>query len=73
VVEADGTIYVPRQALREAIFATKDFKGVTGTLSCSPSGDCGAPVIAVYEIVNSDPASWNPASADAPNPKKVWP
>jgi len=73
VVEADGTIYVPRTALREAIFATKDFKGVTGTLSCSPSGDCGAPVIAVYEIVNSDPASWNPASADAPNPKKVFP
>jgi len=73
VVEADGTIYVPRQALREAIFATKDFKGITGTLSCSPSGDCGAPVIAVYEIVNSDPASWDPSSATAPNPKKVWP
>ena len=73
VVEADGTIYVPRQALRDAIFATKDFKGVTGTLSCSASGDCGAPVIAVYEIVNSDPASWDPASATAPNPKKVFP
>ena len=73
VVEDDGTIYVPRQALREAIFATKDFKGVTGTLSCSASGDCGAPVIAVYEIMNSDPASWNPTSADAPNPKKVYP
>jgi len=73
VVQEDGTIYVPRQALRDAIFATKDFQGVTGTLSCSASGDCGAPVIAVYEIVNSDPASWNPASADAPNPKKVYP
>jgi branched-chain amino acid transport system substrate-binding protein len=73
VVEADGTIYVPRTALREAIFATKDFKGVTGNLSCSATGDCGAPVIAVYEIVNADPASWNPASADAPNPKKVYP
>jgi branched-chain amino acid transport system substrate-binding protein len=73
VVEADGTIYVPRKALREAIFATKDFKGITGTLTCSPTGDCGAPVIAVYEIVNSDPASWDPSSASAPNPKKVWP
>ena len=73
VVEADGTIYIPRTALREAIFATKDFKGVTGTLSCSPTGDCGAPVIAVYEIMNSDPASWDPTSATAPNPKKVWP
>jgi branched-chain amino acid transport system substrate-binding protein len=73
VVEADGTIYIPRTALREAIFATKDFKGVTGTLSCSPTGDCGAPVIAVYEIMNADPASWDPTSATAPNPKKVYP
>lgn len=73
VVQDDGTIYVPRTALREAIFATKDFKGITGTLSCSPSGDCGAPVIAMYEIMDSDPALWNPASADAPNPKKIWP
>jgi len=73
VVQDDGTIYVPRKALRDAVFATKDFKGITGTLSCSPSGDCGAPVIAVYEIQNSDPASWDPSSATAPNPKKIWP
>jgi branched-chain amino acid transport system substrate-binding protein len=73
VVQADGTIYVPRQALRDAIYATKDFKGITGNLTCSPYGDCGAPVIAVYEIVNSDPASWNPADAANPNPKKIWP
>ncbi len=73
VVDADGTIHVPRQALRDAIYATKDFKGITGTLSCSPSGDCGAPVIAVYQVVNADPASWNPADAANPNPKKVYP
>jgi len=73
VVEADGTIYVPRQALRDAIYATKDFQGVTGNLSCSASGDCGAPVIAVYEVVNADPASWNPADATNPNPKKIYP
>ena len=73
VVQEDGTIYIPRQALRDAVYATKDFKGVTGNLSCSPSGDCGAPVIAVYEIQDSDPASWDPSSTTAPNPKKVWP
>jgi len=73
VVGDDGTINVPRQALRDAIFATKDFQGITGTLSCSPSGDCGAPVIAVYQVVNADPASWNPADAANPNPKKIWP
>lgn len=73
VVEADGTVYVPRQALRDAVYATKDFNGITGTLSCSPSGDCGAPVIAIYQVVNADPASWNPADAANPNPKKVYP
>ncbi len=73
VVEADGTIYIPRQALRDAIYATADFKGITGNLSCSASGDCGAPVIAVYEVVNADPASWNPQDAANPNPKKVYP
>ena len=73
VVGEDGTINVPRQALRDAIYATKDFQGITGNLSCSPSGDCGAPVIAMYQVVNSDPASWNPADPDNPNPKKIWP
>ena len=73
VIQDDGTIYVPRQALRDAIYATKDYKGITGTLTCSASGDCGAPVIAVYEVVNSDPASWQPQDPDNPNPKKVYP
>jgi branched-chain amino acid transport system substrate-binding protein len=73
VVDADGTVHVGRQALRDAIFATKDFKGITGTLSCSASGDCGAPVIAVYQVVNADPASWNPQDPTNPNPKKIYP
>jgi branched-chain amino acid transport system substrate-binding protein len=73
VIQDDGTIYVPRKALRDAIYATKDYKGITGSLSCSASGDCGAPVIAVYEVVNSDPASWNPQDAANPNPKKIYP
>jgi len=73
VVGADGTITVPRKALRDAIYATKDFQGITGNLSCSPSGDCGAPVIAVYQVVNADPASWNPADPTNPNPKKIYP
>lgn len=73
VIQSDGTIYVPRKALRDALYATKDYKGITGTLSCSASGDCGAPVIAVYEVVNSDPASWQPQDATNPNPKKIYP
>lgn len=54
VENADGSLTVPKGALRDAIFATKDFVGLTGTLSCTPTGDCGAPVIAVYEITQAD-------------------
>jgi branched-chain amino acid transport system substrate-binding protein len=54
VENADGSLTVPKGALRDAIFATKDFQGLTGTLSCTPTGDCGAPVIAVYEITQAD-------------------
>jgi branched-chain amino acid transport system substrate-binding protein len=69
VQDADGTLHIGRQALRDALYATKDFPGITGTLTCSENGDCGAPVIAVYQIVDSDPATWNPGT----NPKKVYP
>ena len=40
--------------LRDAIYATTDFQGVTGVLSCSESGDCGAPLIAVYQIGDAE-------------------
>jgi branched-chain amino acid transport system substrate-binding protein len=49
VVEKDGTIYIPRQALRDAAYATKDFQGLTGVLACTATGDCANPTIGVYE------------------------
>jgi branched-chain amino acid transport system substrate-binding protein len=73
VLNSDGSIVVPRQALRDAVYATKDFSGVTGTLTCSANGDCGVSVIAMYEIMNTDPASWNLTDPANPNPKKIWP
>jgi branched-chain amino acid transport system substrate-binding protein len=67
VTGADGTLYIPKGALRDAIYATKDFQGITGVLSCSPTGDCGAPLIAVYQITSREVAGlWPP---EAP----VWP
>jgi branched-chain amino acid transport system substrate-binding protein len=67
VKTADGTLYIPKKALRDAIFATKDFPGITGVLSCSASGDCGAPLIAVYQITKREiDGTWPP---EAP----VWP
>jgi branched-chain amino acid transport system substrate-binding protein len=48
VKESDGTLYIPRQALRDAVAATKDFQGLTGVLTCSVDGDCANPIIGVY-------------------------
>ncbi len=73
VVLPNGYIYVPRQALRDALYSTKDFQGVTGVLSCSPYGDCAASVIAVYEVTNPSADSWNPTNPLNPNPRKIWP
>jgi branched-chain amino acid transport system substrate-binding protein len=64
---SDGTLYIPKKALRDAIFATKDFQGITGVLSCSATGDCGAPLIAMYQITARETGGeWPP---EAP----VWP
>jgi branched-chain amino acid transport system substrate-binding protein len=57
VENADGSLSVPKGALRDAIYATKDFAGLTGTLSCSEFGDCGAPVIAAYQVTQENVAS----------------
>ena len=54
VENPDGSLTVPKGALRDAIYATKDFPGLTGTLTCSPTGDCGAPVIAAYQITEGN-------------------
>lgn len=49
IKNADGSLLIPRQALRDAMYGTKDFKGLTGNLTCTPTGDCADPKIAVYE------------------------
>ncbi|MCP4119818.1 MAG: hypothetical protein GY737_31345, partial [Desulfobacteraceae bacterium] len=55
VREKDGTLHIGRQALRDALYATVDFEGVTGKLSCDEFGDCG---VARFKIVRlDDPAS----------------
>jgi len=49
VQQPDGTIIIPRQALRDAMYATSGFQGLTGVLTCTPTGDCANPTIGVYE------------------------
>ena len=49
VVDADGTLHIGRQALRDAMYAVENYEGLTGNLTCSDTGDCADPVIAVYQ------------------------
>jgi branched-chain amino acid transport system substrate-binding protein len=45
-----GTLFIPRQALRDAMYATSGFEGLTGTLTCDEFGDCADPNITVSQI-----------------------
>lgn len=62
VQDEDGTLHIPRQALRDALYATENFTGLTGNLTCTPTGDCADPKIAVYE-----------SHAGEFPPERVWP
>jgi branched-chain amino acid transport system substrate-binding protein len=64
----DGTLYIGRKALRDALYATKNYKGLTGNLTCDKYWDCADPKIAVYittadnvkKLVMPDTPYWKP-------------
>ncbi|HSF82664.1 MAG TPA: branched-chain amino acid ABC transporter substrate-binding protein [Anaerolineales bacterium] len=60
VQDADGTLHIPRQALREAVASTTNYEGLIGKLTCNEHlelsgtvvkepGDCGAAGVGVWE------------------------
>ncbi len=67
-VKEGDTLYIPRKAFRDALYATKGLKGLTGNISCDQYGDCADPRIAVYQqtaaniksLVNPDTPFWKP-------------
>ena len=71
--EEGGDLLIGRKALRDALYATENFAGLTGNLTCSEYGDCADPNIAVYETFNPDPAAWNPGAGADNDPRKIWP
>jgi branched-chain amino acid transport system substrate-binding protein len=48
-VKEGGNLYIGRMALRDALYATSQMKGLTGTITCDQYGDCADPKIAVYQ------------------------
>jgi len=67
-VQDGDTLYICRSKLRDAMYATKGMKGMTGTISCNEYGDCADPHIAVYQqtadnikkLVNPETPFWKP-------------
>lgn len=51
IEEPDGALYIGRAALHEALYATVDYEGITGRLTCTAFGDCFG---GVYTIVRLD-------------------
>jgi branched-chain amino acid transport system substrate-binding protein len=55
VQDKDGTLHLGRQALRDALYATAGYQGLTGSLTCDEYGDCGAIRLHVTRL--DDPAA----------------
>jgi branched-chain amino acid transport system substrate-binding protein len=55
VLEKDGTLHIGRQALRETLYGTAGYQGLTGSLNCDEYGDCG---VARFQVLRlDDPAA----------------
>ncbi len=55
VQSPDGSLHIGRQALRDALYAARGYKGVTGNLACDEFGDCAVPVFNILRL--DDPAA----------------
>jgi branched-chain amino acid transport system substrate-binding protein len=53
-IEEDGTLFIPRTALRDAFFATSGYEGITGTLTCDENGDCADAKISVSQLQDGE-------------------
>lgn len=63
VEQPDGDILIGRARLLDAITATAGFDGITGSLQCSPTGDCATgEAIGVFEIGEAEvnEGTWPP-------------
>ncbi len=51
VQDADGTLHIGRQSLREALYAASGFEGMSGALTCDEFGDCN---VGRFNVVRLD-------------------
>ena len=68
VTDKAGNTYIGRKALRDAVFSTPAFNGISGPIKCDEFGQCGQFTFAVYEFTSADADSFEPGV----NPKKLY-
>jgi ABC-type transport system substrate-binding protein len=75
VQNADGSLSIGRQALRDAMYGTQDYQGLTGVLSCDENGDCATgEALAIFQLTEAEVVEgawppqpfWQPGSGAAP-------
>ncbi len=52
VVAEDGTLYIPRVALAQAVRSTSGYQGLTGEITCDETGECKRGGFAVFQVQN---------------------
>jgi branched-chain amino acid transport system substrate-binding protein len=53
VDDGSGNLTISRTALKDAVYATNGYEGVTGIITCTPLGDCATDVtIGIFQYPN---------------------
>lgn len=69
VQDEDGTLHIPRQALRDAMAQTSDYNGLSGNLTCGETGDCATgEALGIFQITGAEinDGKWPPDVAWTP-------
>lgn len=70
LVDADGTLWIPRSAIRDYVHNLKDYAGLTGTLTCDTNGDCGSIYVSVSQLTTKPPVP--PATTGTQVYTSIW-
>ena len=50
----DGTLWIGRKALNDAVRSTTGLQGLSGVINCDEKGDCGTGTVAISEVVGDE-------------------
>ena len=70
LVDGDGTLWIPRSAVRDFVAGLTEYAGLTGNLTCNENGDCGSSFVSVAQLT-SEPAE-PPATGNVQVFTEVW-